>query len=181
MNNTIILKQVLLSLICLFFVGCETNSKSTELAKPSVEEKKENETQNQQTKETGKKFYLRIAFFNDTKTRPIDSNCRMWIRGFGDFYPSRMSGWKYGGTVIEKAGPFYASGENIVYFYPDYSDESKEIKIPFKYTSEMNPNGSVRDMIHIEIKPEKIVFWGIPLKNAHSEGTFDRQNCKKIK
>ncbi|MCK4751810.1 MAG: hypothetical protein KAS75_00075 [Planctomycetes bacterium] len=132
--------------------------------------------------EAPKKFYLRIAFFNDTYKKPISPNCRMWIRGFGDFYPARQGDWKFGGTLIEKAGPFDINGENIIHFYPDYSDESKEIKMPFGYLVEMNPKGSVKDMLTISVESETIIFDGTPIEDVNGKSTykFNRKTCKEI-
>ena len=129
------------------------------------------------TKQPVSEFYLRIGFFNDIEQKPLNPRCRMWIRGFGDFYPVQQSDWQYGGTTIEKAGPFDINSENVIYFYPDYPNETKEINVPFKYSSEMNPSGSVRDMVTITIEDEKIMFTGLPISNAGeaSKNTFTRE------
>lgn len=124
------------------------------------------ETPSQKKVKSLKEFYIRIAFFNDTDIKPLSQNCRMWIRGFGDFYPARQRGWKFGGSLIEKAGPFDVNKKHTIYFYPDYSDEGREIKIPFKYSAGMNLEGSVRDMLSISVETDTIIFEGIPIKNA---------------
>ncbi len=130
----------------------------------------------------GKKFYLKIAFFNHTQKEPISQDCRVWIPGFGEFYPARQRGWKSGGTIIEKAGPFYINKGNVLYFYPDYSDKEREITVPFDYSSEMNPKGSIVDMLNISVKPKTIAFHGRPIKNASGNSTyeFNRTTCKRV-
>ena len=178
--------KIIRSLVIVFVIGfalikfidisTDPNRQSKRPSSRTVSQKKRTRV------EAPKKFYLRIAFFNDTDKKPISPNCRMWIRGFGDFYPTRQGDWKFGGTLIEKAGPFDINKEHTIYFYPDYSDESKEIKIPFKYSAGMNPKGSVKDMLTISIKPKTIVFEGVPLKNATDEFEykFNRKTCKKV-
>jgi len=132
--------------------------------------------------EAAKEFYLRIGFFNDTDKKPISPNCKMWIRGSGDFYPARQEDWEFGGTLIEEAGPFDVNKEHTIYFYPDYLNESKVIAISFKYSAGMSLKGSVRDMLTISIKPEMIIFEGISIKNANDEFEckFNRKTCKKV-
>lgn len=127
-------------------------------------------------------FYVRIAIHNDTERNPISENCRIWMKGYGDFYPAKDSGWKFGGALIEKAGPFDTTKTQTLYFYPDYSDESREIKVPLKFSKENNPDTSIRDMLDIAIEPKQIKFGGLLLKNAigKSEITFDRRTCKTI-
>lgn len=131
-------------------------------------------------------FWLRIGFFNDSKEKPLSRNCRMWIRGFGDFWPVRQQDWRFGGTLIEKAGPFGTGGtygsENVIYFYPDYSDESKVIRVPFKYSAEMNPEGSPRDMVTVAVGPKTIVFTGVAIKNATGrlQQAYDRDTCRAV-
>lgn len=56
--------------------------------------------------------------------------------------------------------------------------------MPFKYLPEMNPEGSVRDMLTISINPETITFFGTPIKDVNGKYThkFNRKTCKeKIK
>ena len=125
-------------------------------------------------------FWVRIAFFNDSKEKPLSRNCRVWIRGFGDFYPARQADWQFGGTLIERAGPFATNSEHTIYLYPDYSDERKEIVVPFRYSAEMNPEGSPRDMLMVAVKPDTIIFSGIPISSANgaTKLVFDRESCK---
>lgn len=178
----IVVYSILMIIILSFVVTVVSENQSTDKSSQSPKANKPIEKPVTKKEQLPKNFYVRIAYFNDTKEKPISNNCRMWIRGFGDFYPSRQKQWKFGGALIEKAGPFDTKDEHVIYFYPDYSDESREIKIPIKYSSGMNPNGSVRDMITIEIKPETIVFFGIPVKNANGQltRTFNRKTCKEI-
>ena len=148
-----------------------------------------------------KEFYVRIAFFNDTEEKPItreritrrprrarpsiinplSKNCRMWIRGFGDFYPTRDRMWEFGGALIEKAGPFDVNSTHMIYFYPDYSNERRVFKVPFKYLAGMNPEGSVRDMLTITVNDRTIVFWGTPITNVKGEReyTFSRKTFRR--
>lgn len=131
---------------------------------------------------TAPRFWVRIAFWNDSKEKPLSRNCRMWIRGLGDFYPASQQNWQYGGTLIERAGPFAINSAHTIYFYPDYSDPRREITVPFRYSAEMNPEGSPRDMLMIEIKRDTITFSGIPISNANgvTELVFDRETCEAV-
>lgn len=53
-----------------------------------------------------------------------------------------------------------------MYLYPD-SRDGKEIEITFMMTREMNPEGSVRDTIHIEITDYGVDVWGLPIREAN--------------
>ena len=40
------------------------------------------------------------------------------------------------------------------------------MKVPYMMTDEMNPNGSPRDMISVDISDTKITVHGLPIKAA---------------
>lgn len=110
-------------------------------------------------------FYMRIAIYNDAQSKDF-GRCRIWIEGYGDFWPARDSGWEFGGAIIEKAGPFDTSEVQTLYFYADYRYEDYVIKVPFKFSNEMNPNGSDRDTLLINVGDTAISFLGTAVKNA---------------
>lgn len=139
-----------------------------------------------------KEFYLRIAFVNTCKIKSRQPNrkLRMWIKGFGDFYPavktspSGRTVWSMGGNLIEKAGPFAADTEHTLHFYTNYPDESNEVLVPFKYSREMNKNGSPRDMLTITVTDDKIVAAGLAIKNSSAnrmELVFDKSSGQHAK
>ena len=119
-------------------------------------------------------YYVRIGFWNDSKTNPVGANCRMWIRGFGDFYPARQSDWRFGGTLIEKAGPFAKDKTQTLHLYPRYTstDDGPEIKVPFQFSEGMSLKAP-GDMITITFKPNSIEIGGTPIKNATGQAYFE--------
>lgn len=49
--------------------------------------------------------------------------------------------------------------------YPD-SRNGKEFAVPFMMTDEMNPEGSPRDMITVDISDTEITVFGLPIKET---------------
>jgi len=119
-------------------------------------------------------FYQRISFWNKTGKNIPNRGFRLWIKGCGEFYPCMQDDWKFGGTIIEKAGPFNISEEHVLVFYTNYPNEKSRIDVPFKFNDGMLHNGTVKDMINIEIRPSHIVFAGLPIKTS-SEATYERK------
>ncbi|MFP4502677.1 MAG: hypothetical protein ACLFTT_16910 [Candidatus Hydrogenedentota bacterium] len=119
-------------------------------------------------------YYVRIGFSIEPGGRPLSPRCRMWIRGYGDFYPAQQSDWQFGGTLIERAGPFPKAETQTLYFYPYYThgNEGLEIYVPFRYSEGLSPT-SPRDMITITVKPSTIEFFGTPIKNATGQFSWE--------
>ena len=105
---------------------------------------------------------VRVAVFDYTQNNSIHPMAEIWIKGHGSWWVE--SELKFGGTV-KKVGKKASGVEHVIYFYPS-SRDGQEIKIPYEMTKEMNPNGSTRDTINIDIEDEEIIVWGLPIKEA---------------
>ena len=115
-------------------------------------------------------YYVRIGFFSEPGGQPLSPRCRLWIRGYGDIYPTQQSDWQFGGTV----GPFPKGETQTLYFYPYYThdNEGLEIKMPFRYSQGLSLT-SPSDMITITVKPSTIEFFGTPIKNATGQFSWE--------
>ena len=71
---------------------------------------------------------------------------------------------RFGGT-FKDLGTGPSGTEQTFIIYPD-SRDGKELKVPYMMTDEMNPNGSPRDMISVDISDTKITVHGLPIKAA---------------
>jgi hypothetical protein len=67
--------------------------------------------------------------------------------------------------TVRKLGERPSGSKQTLMFYPD-SREGKELKIPYMMTDEMNPVGSPRDTIIIDISDTEIEVYGPPIKAA---------------
>ena len=109
---------------------------------------------------------LVVIVFDDTDKRPLPSKAEIWFRGNGSW-------WLSSGSNRQTLGPRpigkNLKGDNTVVIYPDgrkSDDTGQRINVPIKLTSDMNPDGSTRDAVTIEISDEKVVAFGLPVKAA---------------
>ncbi|MFW6026817.1 MAG: hypothetical protein ACOCRX_10795 [Candidatus Woesearchaeota archaeon] len=105
---------------------------------------------------------VRVAVYDDTKNNSVNDKAEIWFKGYGSWWLKPELEF---GATVEKLGKKPSGIKQTLYFYPE-SRDGKEIKIPYKMTNEMNPDGSVRDTINISIKDKEIVVDGLPIKEA---------------
>jgi len=112
-------------------------------------------------------YMVRVAVWDDTKSRPVHSRAEIWFRGVGSWWLKPEM--KYGGTSKD-LGVRPKGIEHTLIIYPE-SRNGKEIKVPYMMTDKMNPKGSPRDMIQVSISDTTITVNGLPIKAA--TGTFE--------
>jgi len=113
-------------------------------------------------KSATKNIMVRVAVYDDTKNNPVNEKAEIWFKGYGSWWLKPELEF---GSTVEKLGEKPSGIQQTLYFYPE-SRDGKEIRIPYKMTNEMNPDGSVRDTINISIEDEEIVVDGLPIKEA---------------
>lgn len=110
-------------------------------------------------------YAVKINVNDDTDNNPVHSRAEIWIRGHGSWFLAPEL--KYGGTTKTFSG-FKLDEKHEMFIYPD-SRDGKEMKISFMLTKEMNPQGSVRDALIIDIDDESVTVKGLPIKAASGE------------
>jgi len=105
---------------------------------------------------------VRVAIFDDTQKKPVHARAEIWFRGHGSWWLKREM--QYGGTV-KKLGKRPSGSRQLLILYPE-GRKGKELKIPYMMTDEMNPEGSPRDTIFIEISDTEVEVYGLPIKVA---------------
>lgn len=120
-----------------------------------------------QPKGSGKPFMVRVAVNDDTEKNPVHPKAEIWFRGHGSWWLKREL--KYGGTV-KNLGTRPSGSKQTLVIYPE-SREGRELKVPYMMTDEMNPKGSPRDMISVDISDTEITVHGLPIKAA--SGKFE--------
>ena len=111
------------------------------------------------------KYMVRVSINDDTKKKPVHAKAEIWFKGLGSwFFKNEL---KYGGTV-KNLGKCSSNKIVNLIIYPD-SRKGKEISIPIKMNSEMNPNGSPRDMITIDFSDKYFIVFGLPIKEANGK------------
>lgn len=115
---------------------------------------------------------VRVMVINDTKSIPIANKSEIWFRGHGSWWLKRATEF---GSDAKKLGRRNIGSKDTLVVYPD-GRNGKEFSVPFMMTAEMNPEGSVRDSILIEILDTRVKASGLPIKAAtgKSELIFQR-------
>ena len=94
---------------------------------------------------------VRVIVFDDTVKKPIPRRAEIWFRGLGSWWLSRDTGPK---TLGPREIGQLLEGDDTLVIYPNgrgSNDEGRRIDVPIKLTTEMNPEGSPRDAVTIEI------------------------------
>jgi len=108
---------------------------------------------------------VRVCINDDTQTSPVHAKAEIWSRGNGSWWLKPEM--KYGGTVkVLETGPIGIKQTLVI--YPE-SRNGKELKVPYMITDEMNPKGSPRDMISVDISDTEIIVHGLPIKAASGQ------------
>lgn len=71
---------------------------------------------------------------------------------------------KYGST-FKNLGTRPSGTKQTLIIYPESRDR-KELKVPYMMTDKMNPKGSPRDKISVDISDTEITVHGLPIKAA---------------
>ena len=116
----------------------------------------------QQPKGSGKPCMVRVAVNDDTQRNPVHLRAEIWFRGHGSWWLKPEL--KYGGT-LKNLGTRPSGTQQTLIIYPE-SRSGKELKVPYMMTDEMNPKGSPRDMISVDISDTEITVHGLPIKAA---------------
>lgn len=103
---------------------------------------------------------VRVAVFDDTEDEPLPQRAEIWIRGLGSW-------WIAKDTVKIVPGRDFGTVDTM-FIYPDGRDGS-ELSVKFKITSEMCPQGCVRDMISVAVEDSYVVVSGTPIRAATEE------------
>lgn len=119
---------------------------------------------------------VQVIVFNDTEKRPLDPKAEIWFRGLGSWWLANDTGPK---TVGPRPIDELLKGDKTLVIYPSgrgLNDEGQRIDVPIKLSTAMNPEGSPRDAVTIEISDTEIKAWGLPVKAAigKSEVVFPR-------
>lgn len=116
----------------------------------------------QQTSESGKPYMVRVSVFDDTSSNPVHPRAEIWFREHGSWWLKPEL--KYGGTV-KNLGTRPSGTQQTLIIYPE-SRAGKELKVPYMMTDKMNPKGSPRDMISVDISDTEVAVHGLPIKAA---------------
>lgn len=111
---------------------------------------------------------VRVDFHNETKNRPLDKKSEIWFRHHGAWWLSTVN---YADFKVLGPRPINVKLEKdeTLVLYPNgrgKDDTGQRIDIPIMLTEDMNPEGSQRDAVIIEIYDDKVVMFGAPIKAA---------------
>ena len=112
------------------------------------------------SKGSGKPYMVRVAIYDDTQRNPVHQKAEIWFRGHGSWWIKPEL--KFGGT-FKNLGTRPSGTAQTLIIYPE-SRDGKELSVPYMMTDEMNPNGSPRDTISIDISDKEITVHGLPIK-----------------
>jgi len=116
-------------------------------------------------RKAGAPCMVRVAINDDTKRDPVNSKAEIWFRGYGSWWLKPEL--KYGGT-FKNLGSRLCNIKQILHIYPD-SRNGKELQVSYMMTKKMNPKGSPRDMINVDISDTQIKVYGLPIKAANDK------------
>ncbi len=108
---------------------------------------------------------VRVAVWDDTEKTPVHNRAEIWLKGHGSWF--LKTELKDGGTT-KTFGYMQSGAKHTLFIYPD-SRDGKEFSASFLLTEDMNPKGSARDMITINISDKELVIMGLPIKEATGE------------
>ena len=117
---------------------------------------------NEARQSSGKPIMVRVAVNDDTQRNPVHPKAEIWFRGHGSWWLKPEL--KYGGT-FKNLGTRPSGSRQPLTIYPE-SRKGKELKVPYMMTDAMNPQGSPRDMISVDISDTEIRVHGLPIKAA---------------
>lgn len=109
---------------------------------------------------SGKLMMVRVLVWDETSRNSIHDRAELWFRGLGSWYFKKEI--KYGGAP-KNLGKRTSGEKSSFSLYPD-SRDGKEFVISFMMTDDMNPEGSTRDSIRIEIHDGIVKVSGLPIK-----------------
>lgn len=102
---------------------------------------------------------LRVSVWNDTDSSPRGKT-EVWLRGARSWFPDLRFG-----SDVKVYRDRRVGSTDTLYFYPLGRDEP-EIPVFVDVTSELCPQGCVRDMVNLEIEPDEFKAWGNPVRGA---------------
>lgn len=152
-------------LVAIFFVSMSCSSEN------STREPVENESENV-IEVQDEPVSVRIQVMDWTEENPVSDKAEIWIKGMGSWYFKHEI--EFGGTA-KTIGEKDLNSVYKMHIYPD-SRDGKEMMVEFKITEEMNPNGSPRDAISVNIYDAKVEVHGLPIGAANdgkTEFVFD--------
>jgi len=114
------------------------------------------------TKGSSQPIMVRIAVWDDTQKKPVHAKAEIWFRGHGSWWLKPEL--KYGSTV-KNLGTRPSGSQQTLIIYPE-SRSGRELKVPYMMTDDMNPKGSPRDMISVDISDTEVTVHGLPIKVA---------------
>ena len=110
---------------------------------------------------------VRVSVFDDTTSRPPGPRTEAWLRGFGSWFVDM----RFGGDV-NVLGRKPIDVDQELFVYPDGRDGT-EIRIPFRMTRDICPDGCARDTIMVDIYDDRVEVTATALIGEVSQ-TFDR-------
>lgn len=113
-------------------------------------------------KASGQPIMVRVAVNDDTQRKPVHARAEIWFRGHGSWWLKPEL--KYGGT-FKDLGSRPSGTQQALTIYAE-SRTGTELRVPYMMTDKMNPNGSPRDMISVDISDTEITVRGLPIKAA---------------
>ena len=110
---------------------------------------------------------VRVMVHDGTESSPLGERAEIWVRGHGSWFLNQVTVKHIGGRKVGE--------KDTIAIYPD-GRQGVEMIAPFMVTGEMNPQGSVRDGIHVTITDRDVTVFGVPIKAATDdfEMKFDR-------
>ncbi len=114
------------------------------------------------SKGSGQPIMVRVSVNDDTQKKSVHAKAEIWFRGHGSWWLKPEL--KYGSTV-KNLGTRPSGSQQTLIIYPE-SRNGTELKVPYMMTDEMNPKGSPRDMISVDISDTEIKVHGLPIKAA---------------
>lgn len=152
-------------------IGAETNTKPINRAFGSTTRSKNVGTTSQRpspTVPTGATAIVRVQVWDDTEQNPMPRQAAFGLQG--------QLSWQFnhdqnGGPFGRDFGPQLVGERGLALLYPDGTG-GQVVRIPYMMTAAMNPQGSARDSIIINIGDTEIEVVGLPIKAATGKASF---------
>lgn len=100
---------------------------------------------------------VRVVVWDDTEKKPLPGKAEIWIRGLGSWWIAKED--------MKNVADREIGAIDTIYVYPD-GRSGKELKVSFKMTAEMCPQGCARDLISVEVSDTEVAVGGTPIKAA---------------
>lgn len=113
-------------------------------------------------KGNGKPYMVRVSVFDDTQSKPVHPRAEIWFPGHGSWWLKPELEY---GSAFKDLGTRPSGTPQTLIIYPE-SRDGRELEVPYMMTDEMNPEGSPRDMISVDISDTEIIIHGLPIKAA---------------